>query len=123
MKHIIFFLVITGFLLALLWRAFPESEINQSDIGTMLQLLMVGSMLSGSVLYFYWQKPGKALHHALIWLTIGFTCVVLYTGKNAILATLIPGSIQQKGDTISVRAAADGHFYLTVTQPLPTQSR
>lgn len=112
MKHIIFFLLVTGFLLAVLWRAFPEAEITRGDMGAIAQLMLVGTMISGSVLFSYRNNLGKAFHHILIWLTLGFACIVLYTGKNAILATLIPGYAQHSGETLTLRAATDGHFYM-----------
>ena len=111
MKHIIFFLLAIGLLLIILWRAFPEAELTHGEISGIGQHVLIGTMLSGSVLFYFRHQPGKALHALLIWLTIGFACIVLYTGKNAILAALIPGRTQQ-GDTITLRAATDGHFYI-----------
>ena len=111
MKHIITFIIFTGVLLFLLWRAFPEVEITQNDMGTIVQLLLVGSMLSGSVLLLFRQNLGKGFHYAVIWLTLGFACVVFYSGKNVILASLLPGHATQ-GETITIRAATDGHFHL-----------
>ena len=113
MKYIIFFLILTGFLLLLVWRAVPELELTKWDIASLMQLLLLGTMISGSVVYFYQRKPAKALQHGLIWLLIAFVCVAFYTNKNALLANLVPGNIERQGaDMLSIRAASDGHFYM-----------
>lgn len=112
MQGIIFIAIGLVVLILGLWWLFPDAGFGAADYASIAQLVLLGALLISSVVYTYRKRPGQAFSHGLIWLLIGFACVVAYVLGPQLKSALVPGAAEPRGETLVLRAAADGHFYL-----------
>ncbi len=116
MQYIILFGIVIGGVVAALFYRFPDAVSTPQDIAALIQLSLIGLMLSSSVLYLHRKNPSNTLKNIVLWLVIGFVCFVGYALKDSLLPALVSGHAEKRsGGTLAIRAAADGHFYMQAT--------
>ncbi|WP_162913246.1 TIGR02281 family clan AA aspartic protease [Rhodospirillaceae bacterium SYSU D60014] len=98
---------------------FPGALDDTTSQARLVYLLLLLTVLGGSVLLHARARPGTTLRHAAVWIAIGMGLVIVYSYRDLLpelqsrlMGELMPQRGVAVGDgAISFRARDDGHFH------------